>query len=1007
MDGNDSILSTDESDDDEYTKPRNIFNMSLTNARSLIHKLESLNECNNELRNDVILITETWMRDDQYTNDLVRDFEDKNDYSIIRKDRAHARGGGVAICYNKDTICMTRARLPYSQFEVLAAIGRRTGQRRKVCVLVLYLPPWYPAERSRKCLEYVSDCIVLLRSRYENPYMFVGGDLNKRNFRQALQDFPDLKVIQTPPTRGDNVLDLIATNSERDLVQSGVTHPIVDANGVESDHRVVYLSIKMPRVPAYTVNEYSYRKIEDNGVLKFGEWVARQDWTRIRSIQDVDEQVEALHEAFEKGMNEAFPFRTRKKKSTEPVWMTDEIRSLIATRRKLFRRMKRKGRWKEIKALVAKKVKDRKEGHSKYVRDKFTKDKCSKNFYRSINAIMRGCEQEAWDVRTLFDGKSDVQIAESLAEFFNKISEEYNPLQDEEIPNAYSNERPPLTTEQVRNRLLKLSKPTSTVPGDLPPVVYKHYAESLAVPITGVFNNVIKNFDWPQLWKTEYVSVIPKNTSPESVDNCRNIACTNFLSKVLESFVLDWAREEVPINSNQYGGQPGCGPAHFLTELNDYVTTSLEDNRAAVVLTSMDFSKAFNRLSHQSCLQEFQKKGASSQVMRLVACFLQNRQMTVRVGQVRSKPRQVTAGAPQGSVLGCFLFNVGIDTIEDGCNYDSGVRIEREHLGRTDDYPASSTPSRVTPSQETPDLSPIREEPSQDFEVLPRVANAPPWLRKAKDPRWKPKEPMKIKFVDDGAHVAKVNMREQRLMMRGGKMIKTIHDQASQSMFDHVVGEAERRGMKVNKKKTALVCISTATSHTAEAILYDDTGTEIKSQDSVKLLGYTMDSDGGPKTHIKNIIDKMRKRIWALTKLKSYGFNSKELISVYTTFMRPLVEHVGVVWHSQITAEQAAALEKQQTRALRHIFGFGLSARRMLEESGLKSLAKRRETALRKFALKCQGNPRFQRWFPEREPSRYARRSIGYKNFWEPNARTDRYRNSPLNTMRRMLNGTK
>ena len=68
MDGNDSILSTDESDDDEYTKPRNIFNMSLTNARSLIHKLESLNECNNELRNDVILITETWMRDDQYTN---------------------------------------------------------------------------------------------------------------------------------------------------------------------------------------------------------------------------------------------------------------------------------------------------------------------------------------------------------------------------------------------------------------------------------------------------------------------------------------------------------------------------------------------------------------------------------------------------------------------------------------------------------------------------------------------------------------------------------------------------------------------------------------------------------------------------------------------------------------------------------------------------------------------------------------------------------------------------
>ena len=38
--------------------------------------------------------------------------------------------------------------------------------------------------------------------------------------------------------------------------------------------------------------------------------------------------------------------------------------------------------------------------------------------------------------------------------------------------------------------------------------------------------------------------------------------------------------------------------------------------------------------------------------------------MTVRVGEKKSKLLKVNAGAPQGSVLGSFLFNMGTDDLD-------------------------------------------------------------------------------------------------------------------------------------------------------------------------------------------------------------------------------------------------------------------------------------------------------------------------------------------------------
>ena len=68
---------------------------------------------------------------------------------------------------------------------------------------------------------------------------------------------------------------------------------------------------------------------------------------------------------------------------------------------------------------------------------------------------------DSWDIRSMFSGYEDGDIANEVATFFNRISNEYPPLDVSAVPTTFSEPIPDLTTEDVIKLLQDSKKPKS------------------------------------------------------------------------------------------------------------------------------------------------------------------------------------------------------------------------------------------------------------------------------------------------------------------------------------------------------------------------------------------------------------------------------------------------------------------------------------------------------------------------------------------------------------------
>ena len=1010
-------------------------NVINTNARSLRPKISSFLRCFLNMSLTLAIITETWFaagsRLDLQAEDLLLG-HGLRAYTLNRDPlRSGVAYGGVAIILRDSITKGQPFHFPNPEkFEVLPLSVKVSDVSRRLFVIAAYIPPGYSVPRGRACLQHIADVVLTIKNKHEEPLILVAGDFNQWDVAEALAEFSDIAEVSTPATRGDRKIDKIFTNWP-DCVEEGgccpplQTEPDEEGQVGHSDHKIQYARSRLPRREPVRWETYTYRPYSSAGEAAFLDEMAGQDWREITDCPDVNAKVDRLHDLFDDMLNKHFPLKTMRRKESDLPWLDQAARKMIKKKAAIYKAEGQSPRWEKARSRLETYLDKRQQNFLARQRDKFIGPQAHVSFFRNVKSFKSPEKPKEFDVRTLCPGKTDTEVANDVAEFFNEISREFTPLSTDQIPFTYHRDLPRLTESDVEKMIKDARKPKSMVKGDIFPSLFNAAACQLKVPVAAIFNQIIDTLVWPLAWKREFITVIPKKSMPESFSDLRNISCTPLLSKIFESYLLLRIKEETALKSNQYGGVKGCSTTHMVVGLLQEICENAEDYRSATVLTAIDYSKAFNRVSFQHCLEAFRKKGASTPVLRLIASFLSNRTMSVKVGCEWSEPLEVNGGCPQGSVLGVFLFNTTTDNLEDDFLEAERRRLRLPQTQAPESPPprdpvrevgfATSTPREAAAPAPSELFSPVRaggfawdDDDAAYRPVLPPnrcvqpVLIEPPQEEAIGTQVLVNKQVRIFKYVDDNMICEKLNFGQVQTEQLGGKTVKIKQALSSQNAFRSIASNAEAIGMKVNSGKTNLLCVSDALNYTPLTYIVDSAGERVESGDCMKVLGFNFSSKPTVQLHVDITVKKMRQRSWFLRNLGRIGFNPQELVAVYRSVILPIPDYCSPAYHSMLTDIQDQQLENAQVGALRCIYGYGKSARTLREISSLQTLRERRIQHTDKFAQKAASDPRFCHWFPRRTGRISARSTEIYE---EKFAKCERLRNSPLYYMRRRLNG--